>query len=779
MKRSKRTNLIMRAVYNRRGSTPDSTSNDENKDPFADSDNSDPTYVPEKQTHRPESRVSGSSASNLTCEYVSCTEDVFSACSKCNTFLCWDHFDNTQSYSDCEFHKNSIHCNNEANKTLTGDGDQNDFNETLTESKNDCTSLIDVTNCINQQHCEYKNCNADIFTTCIQCQGFLCNVHFDKFCLDNDCSQHKSFSTDSQDTIIFSNSMRKIIKRKRNLGLEYLNWKKNKVDSRSLKKPCDESTCRLKCTTKIDETKRKQIFDNYWSLGDINRQRDFIKNSMQEIKSKHRSNRCQNCMCEKPLRALNNAFYFNIGDQKIRICKKFFKSTLDINDKVILTVRKKTNVEGFVTEDLRGKHSKHAKLTEESAEVCKFINSIPRIESHYIRAQSSRQYIEGSKSLTQIYEDYKKECVSNSKRFVSKSTFSNIFHKDFNISFFQPKKDRCEVCVSFENSNDEEKNLLKKNFYEHQKEKLLSRSEKQRDKEKVSESYIVACYDLQAVLTAPRGEVSVFYYISKLATYNLTVSELGTGLTTCFVWHEGQGHRGVTEIGTCVLKFIENKIQNMNAEDKEFVFFSDNCCGQQKNKIMIALYLYAVNKYKLKSITHKFLIKGHTQMEGDAVHSTIEKAIKRSLKSGPIYSPQEYVSIIKTAKKNPPYLAVKELAFGDFYDIKSMSDKIANNFSKTTDNCYIKLTDIKIIKVLKHDPLAFYVKTSYADEEFKRIEIRKSNTRHQKTEFAFPDSLDRAYSEKIPVTEKKKLDILKLIDKRHIPQTYYNFYNSL
>nr|CAH7753406.1 unnamed protein product [Callosobruchus chinensis] len=71
-----------------------------------------------------------------------------------------------------------------------------------------------------------------------------------------------------------------------------------------------------------------------------------------------------------------------------------------------------------------------------------------------------------------------------------------------------------------------------------------------------------------------------------------------------------------------------------------------NGCGQQKNSVMFTLYLYAVQKFDfLNCITHKLLIKGHTQNEGDSVHSVIESQIKRSLKSGPIYVPMQYVAV--------------------------------------------------------------------------------------------------------------------------------------
>jgi hypothetical protein len=77
----------------------------------------------------------------------------------------------------------------------------------------------------------------------------------------------------------------------------------------------------------------------------------------------------------------------------------------------------------------------------------------------------------------------------------------------------------------------------------------------------------------------------------------------------------------------------------------DIIFFSDNCCGQQKNKFVLCLYYYAGSILPIKSITHKFLIRGHMQNEVDVVHSIIEKNIRRAKKSGPIYSPDQICDV--------------------------------------------------------------------------------------------------------------------------------------
>lgn len=71
--------------------------------------------------------------------------------------------------------------------------------------------------------------------------------------------------------------------------------------------------------------------------------------------------------------------------------------------------------------------------------------------------------------------------------------------------FFVPKKDQCDLCVSFDNSKNDAtvtKNLTGK-YNRHLKEKVLSRTEK--DKNDIDENIIITCYDLQAALTTPRG----------------------------------------------------------------------------------------------------------------------------------------------------------------------------------------------------------------------------------------------------------------------------------
>lgn len=80
------------------------------------------------------------------------------------------------------------------------------------------------------------------------------------------------------------------------------------------------------------------------------------------------------------------------------------------------------------------------------------------------------------------------------------------------------------------NTKDEhlmDESALEDRYQTHIKEKDLYHVENDLD-EKHESSHVVSCYDLQAALSTPNGEVSSFYYKSKLSTLNFTIYNLKT-----------------------------------------------------------------------------------------------------------------------------------------------------------------------------------------------------------------------------------------------------------
>lgn len=180
---------------------------------------------------------------------------------------------------------------------------------------------------------------------------------------------------------------------------------------------------------------------------------------------------------------------------------------------------------------------------------------------------------------------------------------------------------------------------------------------------------------------------------------------------------------------------------------------------------MICLYYYALYKLKnIKSITHKFLITGHTQNEGDSVHSVIERGIARCLKSGGIYTPDQYVQIIRNARKTGSPYKVIELIHEDFLSIKTLENCLDPKAIKK-----VKLSDIKVIKILKNKNCLSY-KLSYT-EEFKELKCFKLIQKNFK--------LKPIYKEPIPLKDHKHKDLSELLAKKIIPPFYKNYYEKI
>lgn len=222
------------------------------------------------------------------------------------------------------------------------------------------------------------------------------------------------------------------------------------------------------------------------------------------------------------------------------------------------------------------------------------------------------------------------------------------------------------------------------------------------------------------------------------------------------------------------MKYLKKIAESKNEENLDIVFYSDNCCGQHKNKFIMGMYLYAVQNFKIRSITHKFLIRGHTQNEGDNVHSVIEKAVKRALKLGPIYIPGDYVRIIQSARKTGNPYIVSEMCHDDFMDLKNLTQQLGSNFNKTSDNDTIKTGDIKVVRVQKSEPSMLYVKTSYEQKEYKKIKV--NNTRRRQGSNL---SIKQAYMRKLVISDRKKSDIEELLKANLIPKSYKPIYDSI
>lgn len=517
-------------------------------------------------------------------------------------------------------------------------------------------------------------------------------------------------------------------------------------------------------------------FKNYWGLKDATRQRDFIFRNVDFKRKATERRRDEDDMSDYDGSRRKLTFCYHLpgleSSEKVKVCQTFFLNTLSISHQVVKTVAKKIqNSNTTVEPDMRGKVQCNSRLPSGVKEsVRDHINLFETIESHYCRKESSKTYLPSSLNIKKMYDLYKVYCSENAIKVASECIYRQIFCREFNISFFIPKKDQCGICTKYKNCNDIERLEMQDQYDLHLQNKNLARESKEKDKEraKQEEKFCTAVFDLQQVLPCPKIEVGEAYYKRKLSTFNFTVYDIGKKECFCYMWYEVIASRGACEIGSCLYKFLINKI---NSGFTEFSLYSDNCAGQNHNRFVYCLFVYLSKKFNV-IIRHSFLETGHTQNEGDSAHSVIERASKNI----PVYTPSQWCTLVRTACRKSPY-KVTEISQEDVFDLKHLLESNTINWDKDSDNQKVQWQRIKIVHVDPESPTTLFFKYNFSENVFSKINLEQKGRRNRS--FSENYKLRILRCTPIPVTKEKYDNLVFFCDKKSIPSEYHDFYRNL
>ncbi|CAG9773351.1 unnamed protein product [Ceutorhynchus assimilis] len=556
-----------------------------------------------------------------------------------------------------------------------------------------------------------------------------------------------------------------VAKRRRSQGLDYEKKKKKRPAKVSRTVNCQK--CRFKCQESFSEEDKKTFCSEYWKL-DYIRQKDFILSNC-TLKSPERRRAKSN---ESIPRSNSKQYHFQKNKTKIRICQSFFLKTL-ISNYVVLNAFKSRGPSGnFVGEDKRGKSSPPNKTKPEVIDdVKRHIECFPTMESHYSRRDTERLYLDRKLSISKMHELYLQECERERKPKVSLITYKRIFGVNYNLSFFKPRKDQCQICEANKPCTAEtSKN--KEAYVKHLKRRDDCYEAKRLDKERASRenNFVFSTFDLQSVLQIPSSDVSPMYYSRNLCVYNLTIYE-SVEDAYCFCWTELNGKRGSSKIGTCLFKYLNQLAPHVD----EVVFWSDTCGGQNRNQHVAALLLYAVQETHIEVIEHKFLESGHSYMEADSMHSSIEKAKKYVS----VFAMNDWLNIFRAARskrksiKAKPY-EVEELKYNDFLDLKELSKSLIKNRSKDTNGEVVNWLLIKSLKYSKKEPGIIQYKYEHSASYCSINVVDKGRPISNQQPFS-----PKLYKKMLPIGIQKKNDLLKLCHNRVIPDEFHGWYKSL
>lgn len=544
-----------------------------------------------------------------------------------------------------------------------------------------------------------------------------------------------------------------------------------------LRKSCSES-CRMKCSQRISEEIRQQIFEKFYKDYGHNRknQWSYIASLIMLCKKKV----CKNIEHSRKTESRKyNLCYEKDGKEiKESVCKPMFLNTLAITHQTIETAIQKANPnsrsKAIVKKSIIGEISNEIKTI-----ILQHIHEFPLEDVHYCQQKAQSKYIAGEISsishMYKLYESWFRENGHDKNLKASLKQYRYIFQKSTNTLVYMPQIDvLCNFCETYKNSNDHARTQMESKYNHHMYCKQKARELKNLDKQEAfdKKNIITAYFDFQNVLSSPYADVDRFYYKRKLHTYTFSIFELTSECASCFVWDETIAKEGAIEVATCLYRFIMAQ-NRLNVVDT-FNFWSDNCCGRNKNKIVFAFYIWIVRKLNNSIIiNHKFLEKGHTQNEGDCINAYIEK-FKHNKH---IYSPMEWFFVIRNAKKTEPRFEVFEMQQSDFLDF-SQFVKITN-WAKNTDCEKFDISKVRQIKVCSEHKNSLLYKYEF-DGDFKTLivydEYKTMKTANLRKRI---ENIPKAYKTKFNVTERKRNDLVDLCDQNLIPKFYQKFYRNL
>ncbi|KAJ8938406.1 hypothetical protein NQ314_011512 [Rhamnusium bicolor] len=186
--------------------------------------------------------------------------------------------------------------------------------------------------------------------------------------------------------------------------------------------------------------------------------------------------------------------------------------------------------------------------------------------------------------------------------------------------------------------------------------------------------------------------------------------------------------------------------------------------------------LYAVNKMDnfLQIIDLKYMESGHSYLEADSMHATIERARKHRK----IYTTEEWALLIEMARKKPRPYNVDTLSHSDFYDLQTLASLIMINTKFNTKNEQVKWLKIKWLRFEKSKPFVIQYKYELSDDIF--LELNVLQARKCKKNISWETvSLTQKYRKRLTISEKKKKDLLILLQKKVIPEAYKSYVQNI
>ncbi|XP_062554040.1 uncharacterized protein LOC134219336 [Armigeres subalbatus] len=524
-----------------------------------------------------------------------------------------------------------------------------------------------------------------------------------------------------------ANVMKKLTSKKmKEKGLEYIRTNGITVPARKVQQTCN--CMKRKCHEKFSDELREKLLKNLLLLT-LSGQNQFLSNHV-TVTYVHR-HRVVNSR-----RVFTYKYYLPGDGGQIRVCLKMFLNTFNVTEKKIrVLVSKKVIGMGIAADDRRLLNTNRCPISSEAKTYIEdHIKSFPAYFSHYTRENTAKKYLSSDLNIAKMYELYVSKCNAEGRNPVHYNSYRIIFN-GFNLGFRKPKADTCNECdrlkILIKVGDEGEKIQAEEHLRTHQAHAKSIYDCKKQDvtEAKTNQTTRTVSFDLQKCLATPYLRNGHAFYKRQLYTYNLTIFETHRGKNRglCYMWDESRGRRGANEIGSCLLADLTGFL-NENVNAKLINLYSDRCGGQNLNFIICMTFSYIVEQCNKDgrdvTVRHKFMCSGHSHMEVDSIHGSIERAKK--ITSVDIDTPRDWVIFIGQIRRKTP-LVVRDLEQRQLLSLKSLSSRYKKPRLNSVGQ-QIKFKQVAMFEYRSTCPGIVYYKTDLASDEYFHFRICDTET---------------------------------------------------
>ena len=269
---------------------------------------------------------------------------------------------------------------------------------------------------------------------------------------------------------------------------------------------------------------------------------------------------------------------------------------------------------------------------------------------------------------------------------------------------------------------------------------------------KTNKELLVFTFDMEKTQLLPKMNTSVVFYKRQLWVYNVGIHTCHDRQGFMCLWTEGEAKRGSAEVCSSILAFLRDvSMENF----KNVKIFSDCCSGQNRNRNIVAFFMYMCHYFGISEWEHTYMESGHSYLPNDRDFAAIEKAAKRSTH---IYSFEEWITVVKEARKAKPYKIIEmNNKFISVKDLIKTNKKMNIRFMKLN---WFRVTNATktVAFTLKDDPGVKTCDLSDWVADFESLELPSLSTTH-------------------PITAAKYQDLMSLLP--FIPSVHHDFYKKL